>query len=115
MSRSLHHCAWSRVATSCVLAFSSPLTACAQPVNIKPAPIFTTDRCRLIDKKIGYQVTAVQRALQTTTPGGGGDKISYYLYRDLEPGLFDTLAPVFSTVYVVPESGANEVCVGPAR
>lgn len=96
------------------MVFSLALAGCAHPVKITPDPIPATDRSRLIDKKVGYQITAAQRALRTTTPGGGGDKISYYLYRDLEPGLFDTLASVFGAVYVVPETGANEFIVAKA-
>jgi hypothetical protein len=98
-----------RFAAGCVLALT--LAACAHPVNIRPALVLSKDRSTLIDKKVGYQITDAQRALQSTTPGGGGDKISYFLYKDMEPGLFDTLSSVFSAVYVVPEKGANEFIV----
>lgn len=99
----------SRFVMGCAVALA--LAACAHPVSIRPALVMSVDRSVLIDKKVGYQITDAQRALQSTTPGGGGDKISYYLYKDLEPGLFDTLSSVFSAVYVVPEKGANEFIV----
>ena len=105
----LHPGAVGRTFAVCLLVIG--LVACAHPVNIRPALVLSTDRSTQIDKKVGYQITDAQRALQSTTPGGGGDKISYHLYKDLEPGLFDTLSSVFSAVYVVPEDGRNEFIV----
>ncbi len=95
-----------RAIAGCLLALL--LSACAHPVNIRPALVLSTDRSTQIDKKVGYRITDAQRVLQSTTPGGGGDKISYHLYKDLEPGLFDTLSSVFSAVYVVPDKGADQ-------
>ncbi|MBC7939834.1 MAG: hypothetical protein H7Z19_08745 [Chitinophagaceae bacterium] len=87
------------------------LVACAHPVKIAPQLILSTDRSRIVDKKVGYRITDAQRAMKVTTSGGGGDNISYYLYRDMEKGLFDTLASVFSGVYVIPETGAQDFIV----
>ena len=84
------------------------LAACSHPVKIAP-PTLTlySDPALKIGKAVGYHVTDQQRQLQATTKGGGGDKISYYPYRDLEGGLYQTLASVFSSVYVVPDANAQ--------
>lgn len=87
------------------------LVACAHPVTIAPQLDFQADRGQLVDKRVGYRITDVQRALEVTTPGGGGDDIAYYPYRDLESGLYETLASVFSVVHVVPDAGAEAFIV----
>lgn len=98
-----------RAITGTALALA--LVACAHPVKISPQLTLTSDRSRLVDKKVGYRITDAQRALQVTSAGGGGDKISYYLYRDLESGLFDTLSSVFSAVYVIPDASSQQFIV----
>jgi len=84
------------------------LAACSHPVKIAP-PALTlySDPSLKIGKAVGYRITDQQRGLQATTKGGGGDKISYYPYRDLEGGLYQTLASVFSSVYVVPDANSQ--------
>jgi uncharacterized membrane protein YoaK (UPF0700 family) len=36
-----------------------------------------------------------------TTPGGGGDKVSYFPYRDLESGIFKILGNIYDRVVLV--------------
>ena len=84
------------------------LAACSHPVKITPPTLtLVSDPAVRIDRAVGYLITDQQRAKQVTTRGGGGDKISYTPYRDLESGLYQTLASVFSAVYVVPGAGAD--------
>lgn len=109
MSRAHRFQAIAKLATAAVLVFA--LTACAHGVKISPQLTLASDPSRLVEKKVGYRITDAQRALQVTTPGGGGDKISYFLYRDLESGLFQTLSTVFSAVYVIPEASSQEFIV----
>lgn len=52
----------------------------------------------MLDKKAGYHISAASKALEVTTPGGGGDKVRYFPYRDLEPGLYKALGVVFRDV-----------------
>lgn len=51
-----------------------------------------------IDKRVGLLLTEADRQLQVTTPGGGGDKVSYFPYRDLEPALYVALSESFASV-----------------
>lgn len=80
------------------------LAACAHPVRISPQLDMARDASRLVDARVGYRITEAQRKQEVMTPGGGGDRVSYFPYRDLEPGFYQTLASVFSMVFVVPES-----------
>jgi hypothetical protein len=46
-------------------------------------------------------MTEADRGKQVITPGGGGDRVSYYPYRDLEKTLRDTLRSVYADVVIV--------------
>jgi len=51
-----------------------------------------------IDKKVAYFMPDALRTVEVTTPGGGGDKVRYFPYRDIEPGLYKALSEVFTSV-----------------
>lgn len=46
-------------------------------------------------------MTEADRAKQVTTEGGGGDKISYFPYKDLEKGIRDALKSLYRDVVLV--------------
>ena len=52
----------------------------------------------LIDKQVGFHISDASKAQEVTTPGGGGDKVRYFPYRDLEPGIYKALTEVFRSV-----------------
>jgi hypothetical protein len=54
-----------------------------------------------IDKNVGYYISKEDREKKVTTPGGGGDKVSYYPYKELEPALYKTLSNVFRRAYAL--------------
>ena len=78
------------------------LTACAHPISIAPdlskleAPASPPKQ-----GTVGLYISPEDRARQITTPGGGGDKVSYFPYRDLESGIFKVLGNVYERVIVV--------------
>lgn len=81
------------------LAGVAMLTGCAHPISL------SSDVSRLlnsgqpkVDRKVGLVITDDQRKLTVETAGGGGDKVSYQPYKDLEPGLYVALAESFGTV-----------------
>jgi hypothetical protein len=83
------------------------LTGCAHPISL------STDASRLmgsgqvkVDRKVGLVVTDDQRKQEVVAPGGGGDKVSYLPYRDLEPGLYVVLSESFASVARI--SGPND-------
>lgn len=72
---------------------------CAHPLTLSPnlVPISGTGEMK-IEKRVGLLVTDADRQVQVTTPGGGGDKVSYFPYRDLEPALYLALTESFASV-----------------
>lgn len=75
------------------------LTACAHPITLGgDAGKLTGTGGPKIDRKVGLLITDAQRQQQVTTPGGGGDKVSYQPYRDLETGLYVALSESFAGV-----------------
>ncbi|KRB30392.1 MULTISPECIES: hypothetical protein [unclassified Acidovorax] len=83
---------------SVVLALT--LGGCAHPISMAPnlATVQPAADKPMLDKKAGYHISAASKALEVTTPGGGGDKVRYFPYRDLEPGLYKALGVVFRDV-----------------
>ena len=80
---------------ACVVLFG-----CAHPISLTPdtKAIPTASATAVIPKKVGFYVSDASKALEITSPGGGGDKVRYFPYRDLEPGLYQALSAVFSDV-----------------
>ena len=68
---------------------------CAHPINI--APMSHSEKTKPTStKKVGYVISGVDKARQITTAGGGGDKVTYYPYRDLEKAIREALASVYT-------------------
>lgn len=51
-----------------------------------------------IPKSLGLYISPANRAEEVTTPGGGGDKVSYHPYADMETGLYKVLGNTFQSV-----------------
>ncbi|MBI0327699.1 hypothetical protein [Burkholderia plantarii] len=51
-----------------------------------------------LEKTIGLVITDEQLASEAVTPGGGGDKVSYHPYHDLELPIYIGLGHVFKNV-----------------
>jgi hypothetical protein len=88
-----------RAATA--FAVVAVLAGCAHPINVGTDTSPPRVEANLIQKKVAYTMTDAQRALQAVTPGGGGDRISYYPYRDLEKSIRDALRAVYQDVVVL--------------
>ncbi len=72
---------------------------CAHPITMNPdLNGITGDKARMIPKSVGYHIPESAKTLEVTTAAGGGDKVRYFPYRDLEPGLYKALGEVFSNV-----------------
>lgn len=83
------------------------MVGCAHPITMNPdlALLKPTPGASVIPKDVGYYIADANRSLQITTPGGGGDKVSYFPYRDIEPGLYKALAEVFRSVSKIQNPG----------
>jgi hypothetical protein len=95
------------------------LVACAHPISIEPNSI-PERGAQLSAKKAVYVISAADRQKQVTTEGGGGDKVTYFPYKDFERSLRAALGAVYSDVSVVSsisdkaairESGASYIFV----
>lgn len=93
-----------RAAMWMAAALVTALAGCAHPIAIGPVDTPVRNEAALSPKKAAYVMSDAERSREVITPGGGGDKVSYFPYRDLEKALRDALRAVYSDVYVVPSS-----------
>jgi hypothetical protein len=77
------------------------LAACAHPMNIRPDIQSLQPVSTQIQKNVGLYVSPANHAVEVTTDGGGGDKVRYHPYADMETGLYKALGNVFASVTVV--------------
>lgn len=77
------------------------LAGCAHPMNIRPDIDALQPAASRIQKNVGLYVSPANHALEVTTAGGGGDKVSYHPYADMETGFYKALGNVFASVTVV--------------
>lgn len=89
----------SRIAA--LIAFIAMLAGCAHPIAIQAEKTPERVEATLTQKKVAYAMTEVDRNKQVITPGGGGDRVSYYPYRDLEKGMREALRSIYLDVVVV--------------
>lgn len=75
------------------------LGGCAHPITLGPnVSSLGGSGATKIDKRVGLVITEEAKKREVITPGGGGDKVSYFPYRDLESGLYFTLSEGFAGV-----------------
>lgn len=90
------------------ITFAAVLAGCAHPIAIQAEKTPERIEANLNSKKVAYVMTEADRAKQVITPGGGGDRISYFPYRDLEKTIRDALRSVYADVVAIPSaSDAN--------
>jgi hypothetical protein len=82
------------------LVFIAIASGCAHPLTIGPdiAKIERSGNQQPIDKHVAYYIAADSRDKAVTTPGGGGDSVTYRPYRDIEAGYYKMLSNVFKGV-----------------
>jgi hypothetical protein len=86
-------------AASAWLALAA-LVGCAHPISLTPdaSALVSAGSTPKIERKVGLVVTEDQRKREVIGPGGGGDKVNYFPYKDLEVGLYAALTQVYSQV-----------------
>ena len=87
---------------NCVVIVLASLTmfGCARPMNMKPdlSALKTPAGLKVIDKQVGFHIPEALLAMEVTSPGGGGDQVRYFAYRDIEPGLYQVFSEAFRRV-----------------
>ena len=78
---------------------------CAHSIVLTPE-LAALDRSTVtpISKNVGYYISPAQLSKEVTTPGGGGDKVRYFPYKELEPALQKVLSNLFERVYSMPSA-----------
>lgn len=75
------------------------LFGCAHPITMNPdLAAVKAQKPAVVDRTVGYYIADASRAIEVTTGGGGGDKVRYFPYRDLEPGFYKALSESFRDV-----------------
>lgn len=82
------------VAAAAVTAASG----CAHNIRINPTAATAEATAPKAKKTAGLYISAPDRAREVVSPGGGGDQISYFPYKDLEGPLSATLGRVYENV-----------------
>lgn len=79
------------------------MAGCAHPILVSPdvAKIERSSSSPRIEKNVGYYISPENRALAVTTPGGGGDSVTYHPYRDIETAFYKMLSNIFKDVTVL--------------
>ncbi|MDP9940865.1 SHOCT domain-containing protein [Ectopseudomonas alcaliphila] len=81
------------------------ISGCAHPIKVEPdaTKIYSANITpSKHSANVGYYIPADLLALEVTTPGGGGDNVRYYPYRDIESGYRQVLDNVFTGVVKLP-------------
>lgn len=77
------------------------LVGCAHPISVAPKDealsVNTASQVKL-KKQVGFYISPESLNLEVTTPGGGGDNVRYFPYRDIEVGYQKMLSSVFDGV-----------------
>lgn len=73
------------------------VVGCAHPISIEGKKVPERDTA-WSTKKVAYVISDADKQKEVTTQGGGGDKISYFPYRDFERSLRATLSAVYADV-----------------
>lgn len=76
------------------------ITGCAHPIVISPdvSKLERSANAQPIAKNVAYYISPEDRAKSVETAGGGGDRVSYFPYKDTETGFYKMLGNVFSGV-----------------
>lgn len=79
---------------------AATLIGCAHPIVMSPdiGKIEATKNAQPIKKNVAYYIAEDVRTKEVITPGGGGDKVSYQPYRDIETAFYKMLTNVFDNV-----------------
>lgn len=85
------------------LALAVLLTGCAHNIKVTPDAVAAGSQAKS-KTSVGYFISAADKNAKYTTPGGGGDKVSYQLAKDMEYGFFNALNNSYETVKVLETS-----------
>lgn len=74
------------------------MTGCAHQISMSPDVTKTASVSSKINKSVAYVISPADMAKEVQTPGGGGDKVKYLPYKDLDAALYQAFSAVFADV-----------------
>lgn len=79
------------------------VSGCSHNIQLTPdlAKLRQLETNTSIEKNVAYYISQENKNKQVTTPGGGGDKVTYKPYADSEAALNTVLSRIFSRVYSI--------------
>lgn len=77
------------------------LAGCAHAINITPNLRALTANTEILKTPVGYYLSPADRDKQVSQPSGGGDSVTYYPYKELEPALQKVLYERFKVVHAL--------------
>ena len=79
------------------------VAGCSHSIQLTPPleNIRNVDLQRKIDKNVGYFISNSDRNKEVATPGGGGDDVKYFPYKETEAALNTILSSVFNKAYSI--------------
>lgn len=91
--------AWARLTGAVVgLAAVVAMAGCAHPVSMVPQTKQIDNVPNKIEKSVAYVISPADMVKEVQTPGGGGDKVKYQPYKDLDAALYEAFSAVFADV-----------------
>jgi hypothetical protein len=86
------------IRTAVVVALLGLLGACAHPMSMSPDLSTIPPQKPSVQKNAVFVISTEDRDREVTTPGGGGDSIRYFPYREMETGIFQVLSSIYAKV-----------------
>lgn len=81
--------------------FAFILSGCSHQIQLNPEMKEFTSSDLKINKSVGYFIAKDDISKSVTTPGGGGDSVTYQPYKDTETVLYTVLLNKFADVYKI--------------
>lgn len=77
------------------------MSGCSHKISLSPSldELREVKVANNVDVNVGYYISKEAKKIEVTTPGGGGDKVKYTPYKDIEAALNTMLSRKFSRVY----------------
>jgi hypothetical protein len=99
-----------RFMLTAALVLTALITGCAHPISVTPSDFnqIKGSSSAKIQKPVGYYISPDDLQREVITPGGGGDKVSYKPYKDLEPAIYKALSEVFTDVSKLDAAAAKD-------
>ena len=91
--------------------FIAAITGCAHQITISP-DVPMSNRGNGVDKiskNVGYYFAPSSREKEVITPGGGGDRVRYNPYNDIEAAFVEMLGNVFKSVTALKSGNDSEI------